>query len=300
MTLKPWLPSYTAFLTLEKGLAKNSIEAYERDLGKLDQYLALCGKTAGINDLKTEDLQAFLAHINELGLAAASQARLVASLRSFFSFLYAERVTTTDIAARLSPPQLPEKLPLVLSEAEIDALFAAIDHSTYEGTRNRAMLELLYASGLRVSELTGLLRSNLYPEIGWIKVLGKGNRERMVPAGRSAWAHIEHYLHYRRSMNKVAPHHADFLFLNRRGAPLSRVMVFLIVKELAEKAGIRKNISPHTFRHTFATHLLEGGADLRAVQELLGHASITTTEIYTHLDMSFLRQTLSDYHPRGK
>lgn len=298
--LAPLLPSFRAFLTLEKGLANNSLLAYEADIKKLDNFLQLQEFDKGVKALEIKDLQAFVQYLNELGLAATSQARIIASLRAFFSFLWMEQVIPNDISQLLSPPQLPEKLPVVLSNDEVDRIFQAIDHSTYEGTRNRAMLEVLYASGLRVSELVGLRLSDMYSDIGWIKVLGKGNKERMVPIGEAALQQIEHYLHYRRQMQNIQPKCTDILFLNRRGGQLSRVMVFLIIKDLAEKASISKTISPHTFRHTFATHLIEGGADLRAVQELLGHASITTTEIYTHLDMSFLRDTLQAFHPRHK
>lgn len=292
-----YISAFKDFLALEKGLAQNSLWAYERDIQKLHNFLEIKQFQGSINSLKPTDLQNFINELNELGLAATSQARCIASLHAFFAYLWIEKIIPVDISQQLVSPQIPEKLPVVLSIQEVEAMFKAIDHSTAEGTRNRAILEVLYACGLRVSELTDLRLSNIYNDVGWIKVHGKGNKERMVPIGETALQQLGHYFQYRQQMNNILPKNADFAFLNRRGKPLTRVMIFLIIKDLADKAGVTKNISPHTFRHTFATHLIEGGADLRVVQELLGHASITTTEIYTHLDMTYLRDTLNAFHP---
>jgi integrase/recombinase XerD len=244
-------------------------------------------------------LQRFLEYINELELSVGTQARVVSGVKSFFRYLLLEDVIKLDPTALLEAPKLRRSLPVHLSIAEIDQLFAAIDHSTPEGQRNRAMLETLYSCGLRVSELINLSVSNLYLDVGFVKVIGKGNKERLVPIGAKAATQIKLYReHIRNHLKVIKPGNEDILFLNRRGAGLSRVMVFLILKDLTEKAGIKKNIHPHVLRHSFATHLVEAGADLRAVQEMLGHKSITTTEIYTHLDRGYLRSTLEKYHPR--
>jgi integrase/recombinase XerD len=225
---------------------------------------------------------------------------MLSSIKSFFSFLVLEKILDISPAELLETPKLSKKLPEVLSYEEIEMMLDSIDLSKPEGHRNRAMIEVLYACGLRVSELTGLRISSLYPEIGFVRVIGKGNKERLVPIGESALKQVSFYLEDRKQMDNIDKKSEDIVFLNRRGKQLTRIMIFLIVKEAALAAGIDKNVSPHTFRHSFATHLLEGGADLRIVQQLLGHESITTTEIYTHLDMNYLRETLRSYHPRNK
>jgi integrase/recombinase XerD len=247
--------------------------------------------------LELETLQAFIRWIAEFGMSDTTQARIISGLRSFFSYCRTESIIRHDPSELLEAPRLRRKLPEVLSFEEILRMMEAIDHSGLEGTRNRAMIEILYSSGLRVSELTNLRRSNLFPDIGFLRVIGKGDKERMVPVGSEAIRKLRIYLEEIRAHQKIQRGCEDIVFLNRRGGQLSRVMVFYIIRDLARAADIRKEISPHTLRHSFATHLVEGGADLRAVQEMLGHESITTTEIYTHLDRSFLMETLRRYHP---
>jgi integrase/recombinase XerD len=293
-----YLKSYDAFLLLEKGLAQASRFAYMNDLKKLDEFFLLKSYDFPLSGLNLTHLQEFLKYLNELGLATASQARMLSSIKSFFSFIVMERILEVSPADLLEAPKLDKKLPEVLSYNEIEMLLSAIDLSKNEGHRNRAMLEVLYACGIRVSELTGLRISNLYIDIGFIRVLGKGNKERLVPIGEGAIKFLLFYLDERKQLENIDKKSEDIVFLNRRGKQLTRNMIFLIVKEAAHAAGIEKNVSPHTFRHSFATHLIEGGADLRIVQQLLGHESITTTEIYTHLDMNFLRETLRSFHPR--
>ena len=289
---------YHAHLQLEKGLSPASVEAYKSDVSKLFEYLALKAYKGGVSQIQLGDLQAFINHLNELGLMPSSQARLISSLKSFFGYLVLENILQDNPAYLLATPKQGRYLPTVLHHQEIEALIAAIDHSTPHGTRKRAIIEVLYACGLRVSELTHLRLSQLYLHIGFIKVLGKGNKERLVPIGETAIQHLNFYLDQRTQMSNIHPDYEDSVFLNRRGKQLSRVMVFMIIKELAKAAGLTKNISPHTFRHTFATHLIEGGANLRVVQDLLGHRSITTTELYTHLYQNYLRETLTQFHPR--
>ncbi len=298
--LLPYLKSFEAYLQLEKGLAQASVFAYMNDLKKLDEYFQIKNFEFPVQALKLGQLQEFLQYLNELGFAAASQARMLSGIKSFFSFLVLEKILDISPAELLETPKLSKKLPEVLSYEEIEMMLDSIDLSKPEGHRNRAMIEVLYACGLRVSELTGLRISSLYPEIGFVRVIGKGNKERLVPIGESALKQVSFYLEERKQMDKIDKKSEDIVFLNRRGKQLTRVMIFLIVKEAALAAGVDKNVSPHTFRHSFATHLLEGGADLRIVQQLLGHESITTTEIYTHLDMNYLRETLRSYHPRNR
>lgn len=281
-------------------MAEHTVESYLHDAGLLLNFLS--GEYGGIAlaDVKLQHLQDFIREIHELGLAPASQARILSGIKSFFRFLLLEGVITVDPTELLSAPKNRRKLPEVLTVDDIDAIIAAIDHSTPEGMRNRAMLETLYSSGLRVSELIGLQISNLYLDIGFLRVIGKGNKERLVPLGSEAAKQIRLYKDHVRPFIPIKETARDILFLNRRGNGLSRMMVFNIVKDAAAKAGIKVNVHPHTFRHSFATHLVERGADLRAVQEMLGHASITTTEIYTHLDRGYLRNTLEQFHPRYK
>ena len=291
---------FKAYLQLEKSLANNSVEAYLTDIDKVTTYLQT------LNDLKTpeqltlKDLEKFVQWIAELGMTATSQARIISGVRNFYKYCLVEQITTTDPTILLEAPKLKRALPDVLSFIEIEQIIAQIDLSKPEGARNKAILETLYSCGLRVSELVNLKISCLYLDVGFIRVIGKGDKERLVPIGSDAIKFITIYKENNRVHNKVKMGHEDFLFLNRGGSKLSRVMIFLILKDLAKKAAITKNISPHTFRHSFATHLVEGGADLRAVQEMLGHESITTTEIYTHLDRAFLRTTLQQFHPAFK
>jgi integrase/recombinase XerD len=298
--LLPYLKSFEAYLQLEKGLAQASVFAYMNDLKKLDEYFQIKSFEIPVQALKLGQLQEFLQYLNELGFAAASQARMLSGIKSFFSFLVLEKILDISPAELLETPKLSKKLPEVLSYEEIEMMLDSIDLSKPEGHRNRAMIEVLYACGLRVSELTGLRISSIYPEIGFVRVIGKGNKERLVPIGESALKQVSFYLENRKQMDNIDKKSEDIVFLNRRGKQLTRIMIFLIVKEAALAASVDKNVSPHTFRHSFATHLLEGGADLRIVQQLLGHESITTTEIYTHLDMNYLRETLRSYHPRNR
>ena len=287
------------YLKLERSLAANSIEAYLADISKLIRFLEL--KERDLSPLKVTqtDLVDFIEFINELGLSRYSQARIISGIKAFYKYLVYEDLITDDPSELIEGPKLGRKLPDTLSVHEIEDLFAAIDHSKPEGVRNRAMLETLYSSGLRVSELIGLQISNIYVDIGFIRIIGKGNKERLVPIGSAALKHITLYREHVRVHLTPKAGHEDFLFLNKRGSKLSRVMVFMVIKDLAQKISLDKNISPHTFRHSFATHLIEGGADLRAVQEMLGHESITTTEIYTHLDRDYLKQVMRSYHPRS-
>ncbi len=298
--MSPYLKSFKAYMQLERAMAGHTVESYLRDAGMLERYLADAHPGMAFKDVKLPELQDFVKTVHELGLAPASQARILSGIKSFFRFLLLEGVISMDPTELLSAPKTRRPLPEVLSLAEIDALIAAIDRSTPEGARNAAMVETLYSSGLRVSELTGLLISNLYLDIGFVRVVGKGNKERLVPLGAEAAKQIGIYKSHIRSQLTVKEAARDILFLNRRGSGLSRMMVFNIIKDAAAKAGIKANVHPHTFRHSFATHLVERGADLRAVQEMLGHVSITTTEIYTHLDRGYLRDTLEKFHPRYK
>ena len=290
---------FESYLQLEKSLSGNSVEAYRNDLGKLRAFLEATNQQVDPAAVTPTHLQGFLQWVNELGMSATSQARILSGIRAFYKFLIMENIVTADPTENIEAPKLRRKLPDTLSFQEIEELLNAIDVSKAEGARNKAMLETLYSSGLRVSELVDLKLSNFYPDLGFLKVVGKGNKERLVPVGRDALKFIKIYLEHFRKELKIKPGQEDFLFLNRRGAKLTRVMVFIIIKELAQKIGLNKQISPHTFRHSFATHLIEGGADLRAVQEMLGHESITTTEIYTHLDRDYLKQIITDFHPRS-
>ncbi len=294
------LKQFQNHLRLERALAENSIEAYVRDIQKFIQFLEFAYCTDSFEEVPTEMVEKFLQHLTELGLAERSQSRILSALKTFYRFLNDEEITEHNPVLLLSSPTLGRKLPTVLSVEEIEKLTDSIDLSTPEGTRNRAILEVLYASGLRVSELVNLKLSNCYLEMDMLKIRGKGNKERLVPINREAKHYIELYLQNIRHFQKIKAGYEDILFLNRRGQSLTRVMIFTIVKNITKLAGIQKNISPHTFRHSFATHLIEGGADLRAVQELLGHESILTTEIYTHLDMTFLQETIQNFHPRSR
>lgn len=291
---------FKSYLQLEKSLSDNSVEAYLTDIEKLTAYMQTTGDLKTPSQIKLNDLQKFAEWVSELGMTASSQARIISGLKSFFKYCILEQIITDDPTTLLESPKLKRKLPDVLSFEEIEKIIAQIDLSKPEGGRNKAILETLYSCGLRVSELVGLRISCLYTDVGFIRVIGKGDKERLVPIGSDAVKYIGIYKNDIRVHIPVKPGNEDILFLNRRGSKLSRVMIFLLIKELVEKAQIKKKISPHTFRHSFATHLVEGGADLRAVQEMLGHESITTTEIYTHLDREFLRTTLQLYHPAFK
>ncbi len=289
---------FAAFLKLERSLSDNSIQAYVRDVTKLRQFVDISNLNLTPTEVTADHIGDFLKYIGELGLSAYSQARMLSGIKSFFEFMVYEQMITGSPAELIDSPRLGRKLPDVLSVSEIDKLFEAIDLSTPEGARNRAMLEVLYSSGLRVSELVTLRISHIYSDIGFLRIIGKGNKERLVPIGKSALKYLSIYVEEIRCHIAIKPGFENYVFLNRRGSGLSRVMVFTIIKELVVKAGIEKKVSPHTFRHSFATHLVEGGADLRAVQEMLGHESITTTEIYTHLDREYLKQVILEFHPR--
>ncbi len=297
---EPYKKGFTAYLQLEKSLSDNSVEAYLRDVEKLTAFLQSKNNLVAPEQVQLKDLQQFLQFITELGMTATSQARIISGLRGFYRYCLMEHISKTDPTVLLEAPKLKRALPDVLTFDEIEAIIAQIDLSKPEGGRNKAILETMYSCGLRVSELVNLKISNLYTDVGFVKVLGKGDKERLVPIGRSAVKYINIYRKDIRVHLTVKPGNDDILFLNRRGSKLSRVMIFLMLKELVKQTGITKNISPHTLRHSFATHLVEGGADLRAVQEMLGHESITTTEIYTHLDREFLRKTLQQFHPAFK
>jgi integrase/recombinase XerD len=298
MSWNSYIKGFRSYLQLERSLSGNSVEAYEHDIEKLNQYLMAVSFAGGPDKLKLDDLLNFIKWINELGMSARSQARVISGIKAFYKYLLMENVVKDDPTTLLEGPKLGRKLPDFLSVDEINTIISAIDLSKPEGERNRAMLETLYSSGLRVSELVNLKKSNLHYEIGLLRVTGKGNKERLVPVGSIALKQIAAYESAYRNHLTIKPGNEDFLFLNRRGTKLSRVMIFNIIKDFVMKAGIEKSISPHTFRHSFATHLIEGGADLRAVQEMLGHESITTTEIYTHLDREYLRSAILQFHPR--
>lgn len=297
---EPYKKGFKAYLQLERSLSNNSISAYLNDLEKLTSYLQEKGDLKNPSELRLNDLQKFVQWIAQLGMTPTSQARIISGIRTFYKYCLLEDISSTDPTTLLEAPRLKRALPDVLSFEEIENIISQIDLSTPEGTRNKAILETLYSCGLRVSEVVNLKLSQLYTDVGFVRVFGKGNKERLVPIGSSAIKYISLYKNNIRSHQTVQPGEEDILFLNRRGKRLTRVMIFLIIKDLVKKAGIKKTISPHTFRHSFATHLIEGGADLRAVQEMLGHESITTTEIYTHLDREFLRKTLEQFHPGFK
>ncbi|MEO6036981.1 MAG: site-specific tyrosine recombinase XerD [Saprospiraceae bacterium] len=301
MTWPAALISFRAYLLLERSLSPHTLDAYLNDVRKFIRFLEIEQRDLLPLAVRPTDLEQFILWINGLGLEASSQARLLAGLRAFYKFLLVEDLLDEDPTEMLEGPRLRRKMPEVLSIHEIEQMLAAIDLSEPQGVRNRAMMETLYACGLRASELVNLKITNLFLDAGFVKVWGKNNKERLVPIGGEAVRYLRMYLDHVRSLqDNIQSGHENVVFLNRRGARMSRVMVFYIVKELAAAAGVTKNISPHTFRHSFATHLVEGGADLKAVQDMLGHESITTTEIYTHLDTEYLKETIYLYHPRLK
>jgi integrase/recombinase XerD len=300
VTWKVLVQQFETHLRLERALLPQSVTAYLQDVSRLWQFLQKDHPHIQPLTVAPQHLQAFLAHLHTAGISATSQARMLSALRSFYKFLLLEEYLIEAPTALIASPKTSRKLPHTLEVYEIEALFMAIDHSKPMGMRNRAILETLYSAGLRVSELIDLKLSHLYAEEGFLRVLGKGDKERLVPVGQTALKYIHLYVE---EMRHHLPHQKDFanhVFLNNRGKRLTRHMIFLIVKELAQKIGLKKTISPHTFRHAFATHLIEGGADLRAVQAMLGHASITTTEIYTHLDRHYLKQVIQEFHPRSQ
>lgn len=287
---------YRTYLLLEKALSKNSIEAYMDDLAKLCLYLG--NESVDLKDVTLNHLQQFVAQLYDLGISVKSIARVISGTKSFFGFLVLEDYIKNDPTELLETPKLGVKLPTFLTVDEIDLLMSVIDVSKREGQRNRAILEVLYSCGLRISELTSLKFSNLFLNEGFIKVDGKGNKQRLVPISPTAVKEINNYL-MDRDTYPIQKGSEDMVFLSKRGTPISRIMIFHFIKEYADMAGIKKNISPHTFRHSFATHLLEGGANIRAIQQMLGHEKITTTEIYTHMDREFLRQEIIEHHPRN-
>ncbi|MEA3496468.1 MAG: site-specific tyrosine recombinase XerD [Bacteroidota bacterium] len=297
--MNSYVKGYKVFLQLEKGLSNNSVEAYITDVEKL--FLFIDENTIGVSiqKINKKHLRDFIFWINDIGLSANSQARIMSGIKSFFNYLIYEKVVKTNPVDLIDMPKLGRKLPVVLEYEEFTNMIEVIDHSTPEGQRNRCIIEVLYGCGLRVSELVNLKMTGLYFDEGYLKVIGKGNKERLVPLGSYSKKYIKQYIKEVRAHLDIKKEFKEFVFLNRNGRKLTRVMIFLIIKDLSAKAGIKKLISPHTFRHSFATHLVEGGADLRAVQDMLGHASITTTEIYTHLDSSYLKETISTFHPRS-
>lgn len=297
-TWERYINHFVSFLKIEKGLSENSVLAYERDVHKLKDYAL--PELEHPKDVTKEELKNFLNVLVEVGLSARSQARIISGIKQFYNFLILEDEVVNDPSELLEMPRIGRKLPEVLSIEEIDSLILAVDLSKKEGLRNRAILETLYSCGLRVSELINLKFSDLFLDEGFIRVIGKGNKQRLVPASPSVKDEIYTYKHEIRDFQDIKPGNEPFVFLNRRGAKLTRVMIFTIIRELSDRINLTKTISPHTFRHSFATHLLEGGANLRAIQEMLGHESITTTEIYTHLDQRFLREAILSYHPRNK
>jgi integrase/recombinase XerD len=291
---------YKAYLQLERSLSDHSVEAYLHDVEKLTEFLLQANLLKSPSELDLKALQQFVKWIGELGMTESSQSRIISGIRSFYKYCLIEQICVADPSLLLEAPKTKRKLPDTLSFNEIEKLIAQVDQSTAEGVRNKAILETMYSCGLRVTELIQLKLSSFYPDLGFIRVTGKGNKERLVPIGTDAIKFIKLYKENVRVHQVIQKGFEDIIFLNRRGKGLSRVMIFYIIKDLVLKAEIHKTVSPHTFRHSFATHLVEGGADLRAVQEMLGHESITTTEIYTHLDRDFLRDTLQRFHPAFK
>ncbi len=291
---------FKQYLLLERSLSPNSREAYSNDINKLKAFSELFLEHQNPDSFTARELQKFSAWIAEMGFSASSHARILSGIKAFYKFMLLEDVIKNNPTELLESPKISRKLPVYMSIDEIEQMLGAIDLSSTEGERNLSILELLYGCGLRVSELVSLKLSDLHLEEDYIKIVGKGNKERLVPIGKIAKKLLQNYLQGSRKNNTLKKEAEDIVFLNRRGSKLSRVMVFYIIKDLAEKAGIKKVLSPHSFRHSFATHLVEGGADLRAVQEMLGHESITTTEIYTHLDRQYLRDNILSFHPRNK
>lgn len=300
MMWSPWLKNFAAHLRLERSVSAHTLEAYLSDAGKLEQFLQLNGTPISPTEVQTEDLRSFLQWLNELGLGRSTQARILSGVKAFFKYLLIEDAIGQNPAEDIEGPRLGRKIPEVLSYREIQRMIESIDLSHPLGHRNRAILETLYACGLRVSELIHLRISDVFEDLGFVRVIGKGDKQRLVPIGDVALRQIKLYREHHRRLQNIQRGEEDILFLNRHGRRLTRQMVFFLIRKIADEAGIEKKVSPHTFRHSFATHLVEGGADLRAIQEMLGHESILTTEIYTHLDRSYLKETLLQFHPRAK
>jgi len=299
MLWQSYIKGFKAYLKLERSLSGNSVDAYLNDIDKLSQYFQSLKREPTLTEITSGDIKLFISWLNNLGMLGSTQARVISGLKAFFSYLMLEEIIQSDPMALIEAPKLVRKLPDTLNIHEINSMIDAIDASKPEGIRNKAIIEVLYGCGLRVSELTELKISNLYPQIEFIKVVGKGNKERLVPIGGIALKLLDIYINQIRVHLNIKKGSEDFIFLNRFGSSLSRISIFNLIKNLAIHAGISKVISPHTFRHSFATHLIEGGADLRAVQEMLGHSSITTTEIYTHIDRDYLREVVTQFHPRS-
>lgn len=289
---------FLIYLRLEQSLSDNSVEAYMHDIELLMQYLESINHSKLLKDINQENIENFLAYLYNLGLSANSQARILSGIKKFYAYLLQEKLVNENPTLLISSPSIGRHIPDVLSYEEICSLIDCIDLSLPFGHRNKAIIEIMYGCGLRVSEVTSLKISNIYVEDEFIRIFGKGDKERLIPISQSIIKTLNLYIDGERKFQNINPKHTDTLFINRRGSGLSRQMVFLIIKDLAEKAGIKKNIGPHTIRHSFATHLLEGGADLRAVQQMLGHSSISTTEIYTHISDQYLREVITLFHPR--
>ena len=289
---------FLIYLRLEQSLSDNSVEAYMHDIELLMQYLESINHSKSLKDINQENIENFLAYLYDLGLSANSQARILSGIKKFYAYLLQEKLVNENPTLLISSPSIGRHIPDVLSYEEICSLIDSIDLSLPFGHRNKAIIEIMYGCGLRVSEVTSLKISNIYIEDEFIRIFGKGDKERLIPISQSIIKTLNLYIDGERKFQNINPKHTDTLFINRRGSGLSRQMVFLIIKDLAEKAGIKKNIGPHTIRHSFATHLLEGGADLRAVQQMLGHSSISTTEIYTHISDQYLREVITLFHPR--
>jgi integrase/recombinase XerD len=301
MNWKLAIDGFRAYLMLERSLSANSLDAYLRDVQKLQQFIAFKGWDYEPTNVPPQVISDLMDYLLDLGLESSSQARTLSGIKTFYKYLLLEDVIDVAPTDMIEAPKLAKKIPDVLSVEEVERIFAAIDLSTPQGQRNRAIMEVLYACGLRVSELVNLKRSNLFFHEGYITVIGKGDKERLVPIGNDAMKHVQFYIeNERKRLKKIPAEYENYVFLGQRGKPLHRIWIFLIVKELCKAAAIEKNVSPHTFRHSFATHLIEGGADLKVVQDLMGHESITTTEVYTHLDTAYLRETILMFHPRNK
>lgn len=298
--MQSYLNGFRAYLHLERSLSPHTVEAYLNDVEKLMRYITECYPNLSLSDLDLAHCEEFLGWLQQFGIAASTQARIISGIRTFFKYLCAENILSRNPTELLDSPTIMRQIPDVLSVAEIDALIAAIDHSRPDGMRSRAIIETLYACGLRVSELVGLRLSGIYPDLGVLRIMGKGSKERLVPIHPEAMRHLQLYIDTTRQTYPIKKESIDIVFLNQRGGALSRISVFNLIKQLANAAVIGKNISPHTFRHSLATHLYEGGADLRVVQEILGHEHITTTEIYTHVQPQYLRETLLLYHPLSR
>lgn len=288
------------YLSVEKSLAKNSVVSYESDLQKLASFVLMVMPTKQPSDITLQDLQQFIKYISEFNFTESTQSRIISGIKHFYKFLILENYIKINPAELLETPRIRRKLPVYLEVEEIDLMLSFIDRSTPEGERNLAMLETMYSCGLRVSELVALKISDLHIVDEFVSVIGKGDKQRLIPIGKTAIKLIQNYITQHRVHISIKKKHVDSLFLSKRGTSISRQMIFYIIKDLADLAGIKKKLSPHTFRHSFATHLIEGGADLRVVQEMLGHQSIITTEIYTHLDQYFLRENIQSFHPRNK